>query len=90
MLQKCDKLRSEIHRISGMPDTFDALYEYRYGSSVLVAVRRKIDGEYKIDPSYEVYAEQLEFVHRSKKLSIKEKFKNILEELRENWEKGSE
>ena len=34
------------------------------GDSVLVAVNRKIKGQDKIDPSYEVYAKQLEMVSR--------------------------
>jgi len=38
------------------------------GSSVIVAVPRKIDGKMQVDPSYEVYEQQLEFVHRPKKL----------------------
>jgi hypothetical protein len=29
MMQQCNKLRSELVRISSMLDTFDALYEYR-------------------------------------------------------------
>ena len=37
------------------------------GSSVLVAVVRKIDGKDRVDPSYEVYEQQLELVHRPKK-----------------------
>lgn len=28
-LAECDKLRMEIHRLSKMPNTFDALSEYR-------------------------------------------------------------
>lgn len=38
------------------------------GKSVLVAVPRAIDGKMKVDPSYEVYEQQLELVHRPKKL----------------------
>jgi len=34
------------------------------GESVIVAVNRKIKGQEKIDPSYEVYAKQLEMVSR--------------------------
>jgi hypothetical protein len=34
------------------------------GSSVLVAVERMINGRLQVDPSYEVYARQLELVHR--------------------------
>ena len=37
------------------------------GGSVIVSVRRKIKGEYKIDRSYEVYPEQLRLVKRKKK-----------------------
>jgi len=29
MMQKCDKLRMELVRLSGMDDRFDALQEYR-------------------------------------------------------------
>ena len=32
------------------------------GGSVIVAVPRMIKGEMKIDPSYEVYAQQLELI----------------------------
>ena len=37
------------------------------GDSVLVAIKRKIDSTYKIDPSYEVYEQQLKLVRRPKK-----------------------
>ena len=37
------------------------------GDSVLVAVKRKIDSEYKIDPFYEVYEQQLKLIRRPKK-----------------------
>lgn len=33
------------------------------GKSVIVAVERNIGGVMKLDPSYEVYAQQLELVH---------------------------
>ncbi len=37
------------------------------GGSVIVSVRRKIEGEYKIDRYYEVYPEQLRMVKAKKK-----------------------
>jgi len=37
------------------------------GGSVLVSVERKIKGVYKIDPSYEVYPEQLKLLEASER-----------------------
>jgi hypothetical protein len=36
------------------------------GGSVFVTVERNINGVMKVDPYYEVYEQQLEFVHRPK------------------------
>ncbi len=45
------------------------------GGSVLVSVKRKIDGEYKIDSSYEVYPEQLRLIKKkSNNKPIKTRF----------------
>lgn len=52
------------------------------GSSVLVAVKRKISGEDKIDPNYEVYDKQLEFIHRPNCESTINEFKSWIDELK--------
>ena len=44
------------------------------GRSVIVSVRRKIDGVYKIDRSYEVYSEQLRLVKRKNKTKPTSRF----------------
>lgn len=38
------------------------VYQDQTGSSVLVSVERNFNGEYRIDPAYEVYSKQLELV----------------------------
>ena len=50
------------------------------GSSVLVSVKRVVDGVYKVDPSYEVYEKQLEFVSRPENKLV-DKFDQLLMEL---------
>ncbi len=40
--------------------------DQRIGGSVHVSIERIIDGEYRIDPNYEVYPEQLKLVKGGK------------------------
>lgn len=58
------------------------------GTSVLVAVERKINGKNKIDPSYEVYPQQLKLVKRPKKDSLRMRFMCLLEELKDDEAKN--
>lgn len=52
------------------------------GRSVLVAVKRNFDSVYKVDPSYEVYPQQLRLVKpASKNASILDRFTKLLDEL---------
>lgn len=39
----------------------------QYGDSVILCVVRKIDGEYKVDESYEVYDKQCELIKENQK-----------------------
>lgn len=47
------------------------------GGSVFVTVKRRFDGEDKIDPDYEVYSEQLRLVHKASERSHIEFSKSI-------------
>ena len=50
--------------------------------SVLVTVKRLIDGKRRVDPSYEVYQEQLRLVGKAtKKKQLLDKFDELLREL---------
>lgn len=53
--------------------------------SVLVAVKRKIDGKYKIDSFYEVYPEQLRLQNKniSSNHYLVDQFERILSSIRE-------
>lgn len=52
------------------------------GNSVLITVPRKIDGKVKLDYSYEVYPEQLKFIHRAKKKDIINEFTALVAKLK--------
>lgn len=52
------------------------------GASVLVAVKRKMCGEDKIDPNYEVYDKQLELIHRPECKSTINEFESWIDELK--------
>ena len=51
--------------------------------SVLVAVKRKRDGEDEIDPTYEVYPEQLRMVKKATKKTLIEDFEKLIAVLKE-------
>lgn len=51
------------------------------GDSVLVSVERNFGGEYRVDPSYEVYAKQLELVSRPKDYDLVQEFDNLLRKI---------
>ena len=60
------------------------------GSSVIVAVERRIDTEDEIDPNYEVYPEQIKLVSKSSGGSTITEFRLLIQKLSKPCSKKKE